>query len=147
MTTNTNTTRRAVIAALAGTPIFAGTIAAGISEAAEAAPTAPTDTGAEIAMLHVARAWVDRWRAAGGDFGAMFPRGEGRGHVIFGSLDPSFWTPTDADRADLPPHVRLTEERHPRGALRALEGLLILTPGLREAVIQIVGTSVLNREA
>lgn len=106
-------------------------------------------TGEEIALLHMARAWTDRWRAAGGNFGLLHG-GDGKPRMMFGRAESCVWEPTDQDRDDLPPHVRLTEPEHQAGAIRALEAMLVLVPNLREAVSGVVGVQLLaapEREA
>ncbi|KRA80306.1 hypothetical protein [Altererythrobacter sp. Root672] len=139
-----NTTRRALLKAA---PIAAAAVA--IPGAAFAASTpaieedrysleeyaAGRQSAEEIAYLHMARAWMDRWKALGGDVSLTFgsdthaPR-VGRSMLV--ALD--YWQPTDTGREDIPPHTWLTEERQHEGAVKALEGLLELVPGLREAV-------------
>jgi hypothetical protein len=139
------TSRRALLGALVGTAALAGSIGAGIAAPAEAATVAEPDryetgrkTGEEIALRHMARAWIDRWKAAGGDFGLSGSR------VIFGNVESYIWEPSDHGRADLAPHVWLTEPEQQRGAIKALEGLLTLTPGLKDAVRGIVGVQLLT---
>lgn len=84
--------------------------------------------------LQPAKAWIDRWRALGGYFGYTRKKGEEprlmRGMLI--CLD--LWKPTDRDNPDLPPHAWLIEPEHHAGAVKVLDGLLELTPGLQEAV-------------
>jgi hypothetical protein len=151
---STNTTRRAALAALAGTVAFAGTIGAAIASPAVADPMPGEPTpegnrlydeafghgskeGSEIALLYVARAWINRWKAAGGFFGCIYePNGETRGFGIgWGEFD---LTLPDSIHSTLPPHVQITDEAHCRGARKALEGMLELVPQLRETVWEIV---------
>jgi hypothetical protein len=95
----------------------------------------------EIAYLWVARAWLDRWKALGGNVGLTYdgdlnPIGVHRGMVA----DPDFWTHrTDEGRDDIPPHVWLYRDGHHEGAYKALEGLLVMVPGLKDAVSEIAG--------
>jgi hypothetical protein len=92
----------------------------------------------EIAMLWVARAWVDRWKALGGDFGMRLNRQYQPESLTRGMIcDPDLWTRTDRDRQDLPPHVRLVADYQHEGAVKALEGLLELAPDLAVAVREI----------
>lgn len=103
---------------------------------------------AEIAMLYVARAWVDRWKALGGNFDLRLnqygqPVSLSRGMIC----DPDIWTRIDQDREDLPPHVRLIKDHQHEGAVKALEGLLEITPGLKEAVKEVGGREALTRWA
>lgn len=104
-------------------------------------------SGREIALCHVARAWIDRWCACGGDFGARFNADKSFGGIVRGMAEPSFWTPTDEGNEKLPPHTWLLEEGHQRGAVKVLEAMLILVPGLNETVRDIVGPSVWVRIA
>lgn len=160
MTDTTNTaTRRAVLVALAGTAAFAGTIGAAIASPAEADTGEPTlegnrlydeafghgfKEGGEIALLHVAHAWVNRWKAAGGDFGVMWPAEGGKGTLMFGQCEPHIWQPTDRPDGALAPHLCLTEPEHQAGAIKALEAMLALVPGLRDAVRDVVGIEAIN---
>jgi hypothetical protein len=92
-------------------------------------------SGGEVAFAYIAGAWIDRWHAAGGSFGIRYDtEGQFSGIMIGRSASPDFWTPTDKDRPDLPPHLWLYEDEHMDGALRALDGMLQLCPRLREAV-------------
>jgi hypothetical protein len=101
--------------------------------------------GQEIALCRVARAWIGRWRACGGDFGARF-NSDGSFHgLMCGVVESSFWTPTDQGNEKLPPHTWLLEEPHQRGAVKTLEAMLVLIPGLDAAVREIVGPSVWAR--
>jgi hypothetical protein len=160
--TTTNATRRAVIAGLAGSVAFAGTIGAAISGAEAATPGEPTPEGnrlydeafghgfkegGEIALLHTAQAWVNRWKAAGGDFSIMWPVEGGKGVLMFGQCEPHVWQPTDEAGGALAPHLCLTEPEHQAGAIKALEALLHLVPGLREAVRDVVGIEAINAPA
>jgi hypothetical protein len=100
----------------------------------------------EIAYLHVARAWADRWKALGGDFGLTYNndgsvKGAHRGMICGADL----WTPTDRGREDLRPHTWLTEDHHHEGAVKALEGLLELVPGLSDAVRHIASQEAYTR--
>lgn len=102
----------------------------------------------EIAYLHVARAWMDRWKALGGDVGLTFdrdlkPMGVHRGMLVALEL----WTPTDQGREDIPPHTWLVREDLHDGAVKALEGLLELVPGLKDAVREIAGREAFGRWA
>jgi len=102
------------------------------------------DNGTEIATLHMARAWIDRWKAAGGDFGTSFnPDGSFRS-LTRGMIEPRFWTPTDEGNPKLEPHQWLTEQTHQRGAVKVLDSLLTLVPGLQDAVFEIVGNQLLT---
>lgn len=99
--------------------------------------------GQEIALCHVARAWIDRWKAAGGDFGARYNNDGSLNGIVRGVVEPSFWTPTDDANEKLPPHTWLLEKDHQRGAVKVLEAMLLLVPGLDDAVRDIVGPSIL----
>ena len=100
-------------------------------------------SGSELAMLTVARAWIDRWKAVGGHFGLAYnPDGSVRG-VMMGKAEPRFWTPTDEGNVSLPPHMWIVEEQHQRGAAKALEGILELVPELSDTVLEIVGYQLL----
>lgn len=93
---------------------------------------------ANVAYLHMATAWVDRWKALGGDFGLEYNNGGQPKRLLRGmTMMLETWERTDKPRDDLPPHVKITEERHHDGAVKALEGMLELCPGLREAVREI----------
>jgi hypothetical protein len=103
---------------------------------------------AEIAYLWVARAWMDRWKALGGNVGLSYdqemkPVGVHRWMVA----DCDLWTPTDEGREDIPPHVWLYRDEHHDGAVKALEGLLAMVPGLQNAVREIAGQEALARWA
>ena len=106
------------------------------------------DSGSEVATLHMARVWIDRWKAAGGNFGQSFnPNGSFRG-LLRGMAEPRFWTPTDEGNPQLEPHLWLTDPAHQRGAVKVLDSLLTLVPGLQDAVFEIVGAQLLSaREA
>jgi hypothetical protein len=90
----------------------------------------------------MARAWVDRWRALGGDFGFIYNREGLIEGVTRGMLcGTDLWTDrTDRVHPKLEPHARLIEDGHHAGAVKVLEGLLMLVPGLREAVREIAGS-------
>ena len=103
------------------------------------------DSGSRCAMAHVARAWVDRWRALGGDFGLVWP-GDGPERLTMGMIvDLDLWKPTDRQRGELEPYLCLEERSDHHGATRVLGGMLELVPGLREAVRDVVGPSVFGR--
>ncbi len=94
-------------------------------------------------MSSVARAWIDRWRAAGGDFAVMARRDGAERVVLRGMAEPSIWVPTDGGNPALKPHEWLTEREHQDGARKVLDALLTLVPGLEAAVFEIVGPGVL----
>jgi hypothetical protein len=103
-------------------------------------------SGGEIALYHMARAWLDRWQACGGDFGWSWNAdGSCRG-MVRGMPEADYWTPTDEGNDKLPPHTWLVEERHQSGAVKVLEGLMVLVPGLRETVHDIVGSKLLAND-
>ena len=101
----------------------------------------------EVAYLIMARAWIDRWKSLDGSFGLIFKNGEPpqltRGMLIATDL----WAPTDNGREDIPPHTWMMDECDHHGAVRILEGLLELCPGLREAVREIGGREAFARWA
>lgn len=156
MTENTlAASRRAVILGLAGS-VTLGAMGAAIAVPAEAADaeTIPpgadgpdaydigydygSKSGKEIMLYHVARAWIDRWKAAGGYFGHSYAldgsvEGLGIGWCEYGTNDPD-WTPRDGDDSPLEPHIRLSESKHCRGARKVLEAMLVLVPGLKDIV-------------
>lgn len=97
--------------------------------------------GAEnIAYLHMATAWIDRWKALGGDFNFRLDK-EGQPCGLLRGMTCMFENiePTDRDREDIPPHHD--------GAVKALEGLLELCPGLREGVREVAGKECFTRWA
>lgn len=106
-------------------------------------PQSPADVAKEIQpsrdvlsvdpLAGVALAWIDRWKALGGDFGRV-QRDDGNVVTLGRLIEPSLWHPTDRDRDDLPPHVWFVEPEHHVGGVKALEGLLTLSPALRDAV-------------
>jgi hypothetical protein len=49
------------------------------------------------------------------------------------------WTPADRDNPRLEPHLWLLDKAHQPGAIKALDGLLELVPGLEEAVHEAAG--------
>jgi hypothetical protein len=102
----------------------------------------------EIAYLHMARAWIDRWKALGGSFGMVYTP-DGRPDSLLRSMTMALetWDRPDKGREDIPPHTWIIEDRHHDGAVKVLEGLLELTPGLREAVREIGGRETLARWA
>lgn len=106
------------------------------------------NSGVEIATRHMARAWIDRWKAAGGDFGQSFyPDGSFRS-LMRGMAEPRFWTPTDEGNPQLEPHQWLTDPAHQRDAVKVLDSFLTLVPGLQDAVFEIVAAQLLaTREA
>lgn len=145
---NTTSRRRLLLAAPAAVLVAAVSAVSAVAgeEPAEADTftreeyDADCTSAAEVAYLYMARAWVDRWKALGGDFGLSFNndgtvRGVLRGMICGADL----WAPTDQGREDIRPHTWLTREEHHDGAVKALEGLLELVPGLREAVREIAG--------
>lgn len=89
-------------------------------------------------LRSTAEAWIDRWKAAGGDFGIAYNADGSFRSLLRGMIEPDLWKPTDPDNPALAPHERLTEEEHQRGAVKVLEALLTLVPGLRDAVYEIV---------
>jgi hypothetical protein len=93
--------------------------------------------GRELAYLEMARAWLDRWQAIGGNFALSWNADGSFRSVLRGMPMPYTWTPTDEGNEKLPPHVWLTREEHHEGAVKALEAMLILSPGLRAAVWEI----------
>jgi hypothetical protein len=106
------------------------------------------ESAREIAMLWVARAWSDRWKALGGDFGLRLDRERRPVGVTRGMIcGMDLWERKDRDREDLPPHVRLIEDHQHEGAVKALEGLLEITPGLKEAIHEIGGREAMTRWA
>jgi len=106
------------------------------------------DNDARSAYHQVARSWVDRWKALGGDVAVSYDRDLNPVGVHRGMLmDLDLWPRSDKERDDLPPYARLVEDRHHAGAVRALDGLLELTPGLRDAVREIAGQEALGRRA
>jgi len=159
MATNTHTTsRRSLLGALALSPAALAFLAAAPAEAEAETIEEPRDpcdmgedwhaghaagyeSGHEIAILRIARAWIDRWEALGGNFGLMYNRDGTPKSVLRGMLmAQELWTKPDEGRADLPPHTWLTDwERQHDGAVKVLEGLLVLVPGLRDAVLQCSG--------
>ena len=124
---------------MANSPIDAG-FAPANSEALDDDPyRIGFDEGTETATLDMARAWIDRWKAAGGDFGRSFnPDGSLRGSTR-GMSEPRFWKPTDEGNPKLEPHQWLIEAAHQSGAVKILDSLLTLVPGLQDAVFEIVG--------
>jgi hypothetical protein len=48
---------------------------------------------------------MDRWRAAGGDFGLRYNRNGSVNGLMRGMVEPSLWTPTDEGNDKLPPHT------------------------------------------
>lgn len=88
--------------------------------------------------LQPAKAWVDRWRALGGDFGSMQRAGGTptftRGMVV----DLDLWKPTDREHPLLAPHAWLIEPEHHAGAVKVLEGFLALVPGLQDSIRALV---------
>jgi hypothetical protein len=139
-------TRREAIAAGASAPV--ALLAPNLADAATTQSTAqPAPTGAQLAMMTVARAWIDRWQAAGGDFGVMLDR-DGRPHrLIRGVAEPDQWRPTDEGNSSLPPHMWLVEEEHQRGAVKVLEAMLELLPDVAAAVREVAGARVFARLA
>lgn len=135
---NSHTTRRTVIAAIGALPLAASAVPALAEPQGEASDAAPDNSG-EIAMLWMARAWVDRWNACGGDFGCRYNPDGSFHSVMRGVPEPRFWTPTDEGNAELPPHCWLIEKGHHAGAVKVLEAMLELVPGLRDTITQIVG--------
>lgn len=90
--------------------------------------------GRDQAMLEVARAWIDRWQALGGSFGYSYPRGEEPRLMRSMVVATDLWQPTDRANPDLPTHTWLIEEKQHDGAVKVLEGLFVMVPGLKEAV-------------
>lgn len=92
--------------------------------------------------LQPAHAWIDRWRALGGTFGVIQRNNEParptRGMLV--ALE--HWEPTDRSHPTLKPHTWLVDEKDHAGAVRVLEGLLDLQPGLEQAVFAVVGPTV-----
>lgn len=148
--THDRASRRQVLAALATLPAIAALPAYTPAEAETEAPDEEGDryqhgydSGKQIATLYMARAWIDRWRAAGGNFGIAFnPDGSFRS-LMRGRAESYTWTPTDEGNEALEPHTWLLEEPHQPGAIKVLEGLLTLVPGLQDAVTEIVGYQLL----
>lgn len=141
------TTRRALLGAIAAIPALA--LAA---PALADPPTEPNDDrlrhfndGMEIGFLFVARAWLDRWHALGGNFSVAWKPGQ-PGQVMIGHPMPYAWTPSDDWGSGMAPHLWLGEGDH-TGAVKALQGLLALVPGLREAVFEIGGRRALAASA
>lgn len=154
------TSRRELLKA---TPTAAALIALPCASSSEAAEPVTEDgryareeyeagrkSAEEIAYLWVACAWMDRWKALGGDVGLSF-RPDGRVAGVHRGMTcmTELWAPEapDREREDLPPHTWLIEERHHDGAVKALEGLLELVPGLRAAVREIAGREAFQRFA
>lgn len=149
-----STTRRALIAALPAAsvvgiiPAAAQTPDALAREISPEERTAAFESGMQSAMLWVARAWIDRWQALGGDFGLRYnPAGQPEGIMRGMTCALDYWARTDRDRADLPPHTWLVEDQHHDGAVKALEGMLELLPELAEAVREIAGRQCFSRWA
>lgn len=151
------TTRRALIA---GAPSATMLVALPIAATASEPQPIPEDlytseeyaagrkSAEEVAYLKMARAWIDRWDALGGNFGFVYDRDGSPKQVMRGMIvDTDLWKPTDEGREDLQPHMWLVEEKEHSGALRALEGLLALCPGLREAVHDLGGKRAFARWA
>lgn len=90
----------------------------------------------------VAEAWVDRWRALGGDFGAVRRPGEPATATRGMLMALEYWKPTDRDNPRLAPHAWLTEKKHHAGAVKALEGMLELVPDLQDAVFDLVAPTI-----
>lgn len=105
------------------------------------------DSGSEIATLHMARAWIDRWKAAGGSFGISWNADGSFRSILRGMAEPCIWTPTDEGNPQLEPHQWLTDSAHQRGAVKVLDSLLTLVPGLQDAVMEIVGYQLLATDA
>lgn len=97
------------------------------------------NSGSEIATLNMARAWIDRWKAAGGNFGKSFNSDGSFRCLMRGMAEPRFWTPTDEGNPKLEPHQWLVDAEYQRGAVKVLDSLLTLVPGLEDAVFEIVG--------
>ena len=106
------------------------------------------EKGAEVAYLLVARAWIDRWKALGGTFDLSFDK-EGKVASLHRGMwvDPDYWKPSDSERDDLPPHVKLLIERHHEGAVKALEGLHEMLPDLQKAIKELAAQEVWQRYA
>jgi hypothetical protein len=143
-------TRREAIATGASAPV--ALLAPNVANAANAQSidqdrSDAARTGAQLAMMTVARAWIDRWQAAGGDFGVMLDRDGRPRRLIRGVIEPDQWRPTDEGNAALPPHMWLVEEDHQRGAVKVLEAMLELLPDLAAAVREVAGASVFARLA
>lgn len=149
-----DTTRRAL---LKGAPVATALIALPAAVIAQE-PTPDTYTREEldagrksaeqVAYLHLARAWIDRWEALGGYFGLRYDRDLRPDGVMRGMLcGTDNWTQTDEGREDIPPHTWIVRNEDHSGAVRALEGLLELCPGLRDAVREIAGAQCMTRWA
>jgi hypothetical protein len=149
-----DTTRRAL---LKGAPAATALIAlpAAIS-AQDGAPVAYTreefeagcKSAAQVAYFHMARAWIDRWEALGGYFSLRYDRDQKPNGIMRGMLcGTDNWTQTDEGREDIPPHARIVRNEDHSGAIRALEGLLELCPGMRDAVREIAGAQCMTRWA
>ena len=144
-TTEHKPSRRAILGALATTPIFAGTIGASLAgiepaQAAEAESASDDelnanwldghDCGADLARSEFARSWLRYWRSIGN---AVIAHGEERAfYVVDMALDE---LPL---RTDLEPHLSLWTREHHEGATRALLTLLDSVPGGRDAVFTLV---------
>lgn len=60
---------------------------------------------------------------------------------------PYTWEPTDKDNKKLAPHMWLVEEDHHFGAVKILEAMLVMVPGLREAIHEIAAMQLWPRRA
>ena len=142
-TTEHKPSRRAILGALATTPIFAGTIGASLAgiEATEAAEGDDAvwaeghDSGIDVARSEFARAWLAYWRNIGN---AVMADGEGMAFLITEMAGMRLTREDPVPQPELPPHLRLWNNDQRSGAARAMEVLLDSVPGLRDAVRDLV---------
>jgi hypothetical protein len=137
---NIGSTRRGLLAALAAVPALALPLEAVAAEPA----SAPSE---DLTLCHVARAWIDRWQAAGGDIGVAWNNDGSFRSYTLSMWEPGYWEPTDEAAGKLPPHLWLRESGHQAGAKRVLEAMLEMVPGLENEVRQIAGSKALQRWA
>jgi hypothetical protein len=149
--TNLTASRRTALAMLAGAPVAALAIPAAAN--AEASPSEDAERdyatgredGSDLAFHYVARAWIDRFKALGGQFGLCQHLDSPRLRAGIGLPEPYVWEPPAEQNPGLEPHEHITDPADHQGAVKALLGLLTLCPQLRAVVYQLGAYEALTR--